>query len=82
MLLAPPLKVDVEDKGDVVKVDASSGEGASISIFKREGGMPKAIASLPYRMFFLDVRSLTLEDMDVFSTLPGRGRSRLWHRIP
>ena len=73
MLAAPPLKVDVHEDGDMVKVDVRGGE-CSVTMFKRDSGLPSAVAKLPFRLVFIDSKSLSIEDMDVFTTLPGRGK--------
>ena len=70
MLAAPPLEVDVHEE---VKVDVRGGE-CSVTIFKRDSGLPSAVAKLPFRLVFIDTKSLSMEDMDAFTTLPGRGK--------
>ena len=74
MLAAPAMRVQVTASAESAKVLVSQGR-ASIEVIQREGGIPRLYASLPFMLVVIDTTDMTIEDMEMVKTMPGRSKT-------
>ena len=74
MLNSPAMTVAVSATPESAKVQTAQGRG-SIEVFRRQDGMPASFAQLPFMMLVLDATAMTVEDMAIIRSMPGRSKA-------
>ena len=73
ILNSPMLQVDVSAVGEAVKVDVRGTETAVLCV-NNQGMLPSNTSNLPLKLIVLDCRSMSIEEGQLVTTLPGRSR--------
>ena len=72
-LATPPLQLEVSESADIVKLDAPGGS-SSVMVIRGNAPLPADVGSLPFGAVVIDARTMTSEEGDIFSHLPGRSK--------
>ena len=67
------LKVEVQGTSELQRVSVT-GQPAVINVFKLKDGMPGEVATLPFSVILLDVRTIDADSVERLPKLPGAAR--------